>query len=131
MFPHLRDTTLNETMDTNDISFFIREEPPKSPEECMHLFSTKAINIPGQPQIHAELHVLQSSSRNIIDQEALKAVKPEDFQQDGKFLTSSLDAKTDYQRKFIERLISTCQTIQVSTRLYGYTFVWAGQARTL
>ena len=85
LFPHLRDTTIPDTVDANDVSIFNREEPPQTSAEWMRLFATKTVNISGQHLLQAEMNILQCNWRNIIDQNTLLKVAPEDFQLGGRF----------------------------------------------
>ena len=85
LFPHLRGTTLNKTMDVSEVSVFNKAEPPSSNDEWMKLFSTKTVNIPGTVQLQSELHILQGNWNNIINLTALKALKPEDFRRNGRY----------------------------------------------
>ena len=55
LFPYLRDTAIDETMEVSLPGLFLRDEPPKSPEEWMRLFRTKLINIPPEGKITAEV----------------------------------------------------------------------------
>ena len=85
MFPHLRYTSLDNSMDSSDLHVFNREDAPKTIDEWMQIFATKTVNVPGQSQLQAELHIMQGNWNNILNLAELKSIKPADFRKNGRY----------------------------------------------